>query len=241
MKNKLIILSLILSAAAVMHSSCKRLRCIEGNDIIISEERSVNPFHGLVVIGDFEVEIIYDTIQEVEISADENLLAYIDTRVVGKNLIIEPNTDRCLRSRSGIRVTVYTDVLREAELDGPGIIICYDWYADYLRLKLKGSGDIIFINADVLDIRAYNYASGIIEIEGLADEATFVVDGSGDIRAFRLPVYECYAEITGPGNINCTVIDYLDAVIDGSGFIYLKGNPIIRSSIRGTGDIIFSK
>lgn len=241
MKKKIIFLSLTILALAALFSSCERLRCIEGNDIIITEEREVSSFLGVVIIGSFEVEIVYDTVQGVEISTDENLLAYIDTRVSGNNLIIEQATNRCLRSRSPIMITVFTDVLREAEMDGDGMIRCYDWYSDYLRLELIDAGDIVFRNLDVLDVQAYLSGSGMIELEGIADEATFVVEGSGDIRAFRLPVYECYAEIEGPGNISCNVVDYLDAVIDGSGYIYVKGNPIIRSSIRGTGDIVLSK
>jgi len=48
----------------------------------------------------------------------------------------------------------------------------------------------------------------------------------------------CFATISGSGNIYTSVSDLLDVKITGSGDVYYFGHPIVNVSISGSGQLI---
>jgi len=233
--NRALLLLFIITGLLV---SCgKNYMYVRGNGQIGAETRNVQPFEGVVLEGSFEVIIKHDTITEVIVEAETNLIPFIETYVTGTALVVREKPHTNLKANDPIRVFVKTPKLRYAELEGSGMLSTEQFVSDNLNLNISGSGRLE--SGGVLK-RVYGFISGSGEIylSGLADIAEFSISGSGNIDAYALQADTCYANISGSGNMYVYVIDLLDAGISGSGNIYYKGNPTVYNNITGSGAVI---
>jgi len=228
-----------------------------GNDDVENEARSVSDFEEITHTGSFNVYVKQDSIFDLEVEADENLLPYIETYVRGDELIIEPEDHKNLVSDNPINVFVRLPVLEKIKLTGSGSIETdyFNCNENNLYIKLTGSGKIHFdADADFTDItntgsgdvegKLYTdqvnieiTGSGEVELEGEAGESDYLITGSGDIRTFGIKHNNNTSRITGSGNIFLNVDNELDVEITGSGNLFYKGTPDIKKQITGTGNI----
>jgi hypothetical protein len=204
--------------------------------------------------GEFDVYIIQDSVSEVTIEAESNLIPAIRTEMHGSAMEID--TRDHLKPHYPMKLYIHTPEVNEVTLSGSGLIHGENIFTNTLDLNLSGSGDILFgAEADIIDcdisgsgttelgltadqIKASISGSGEMEFYGDADSGEFEITGSGAIHAYDLLLQECYATINGSGNIYVNVEDYLDVTITGSGNVYYSGNPIIDSHITGSGSVI---
>jgi Putative auto-transporter adhesin, head GIN domain len=238
MKKGFVIIFVII-AAIVIFSSCYdfHLRCIRGNGNLIEEIRNNDNFSSIISTGSFDIFISHDTVFEVLVEAEENLLQYIETEVVGSKLYIEERDNRCLRTTYPIVVRIKVPEVTSIDLTGSGDIVCDSINTEIFDIDLVGSGDIrANVWADFIEVDLTG--SGEINLTGEADQTDFSIPGSGNIRTLDLLQNECYASIPGSGNIYVNVSEFLEVRISGSGNVYYLGNPVIDYQISGSGDII---
>jgi len=217
--------------------------CLRGNGVMIEETRDLNTFSGLISEGDFDISIVVDSVYEVVIEADENLVSYISTYIRSGDLIINTSSRKCLRTADGnpIHIEVHVPYVDYISLTGSGVIYCQDLlYVDYIRMELIGSGVIDLREVDAISLDAILTGSGEIELWGICEEGDLNIPGSGVIKAFHLEQDICDANISGSGDMYVFAYDILDATISGSGNIFYRGNPRLSTRITGSGSIINS-
>lgn len=212
-------------------------RCIRGNGVLTSETRIPDEeFIGIVSEGEFNVFITQDTIDEIVVEAEENLIPYIYTRVDGNDLVLKVRENRCIRSNEAVHIYIRTNDLRELTLSGSGNIEFDSLTTNKTEIDLLGSGDIEgeiytdFLEADIS-------GSGNITLSGQTDESDLLITGSGNFHASDLMQNTCFAKITGSGNMYLSVSDLLDVVITGSGNINYSGTPAVNLSVTGSGNV----
>lgn len=257
MKRKLFLVSILIATVILVISGCYNNRCIRGNDIVVTEYRNVGYFNSISSEGSFDVYIVQDTIEEVIIEAESNLMPYISTQVKGSTLILSERSNTCINNHFPIKVTVKCRDINELALTGSGIIYGNtDIITSSLRIDLTGSGNID-LNVEAANIEAYIPGSGVISLGvmsnqvevrisgsgalnlwGEAERSDLWISGSGSINAYGLNVNTCYASISGSGSMYVYVNDLLDASISGSGSVYYKGHPNVTANITGSGSVI---
>jgi len=94
-----------------------------------------------------------------------------------------------------------------------------------------------------ITIPALNYAGitgvGDFEFSGAQQDVLDIyISGAGNVDAFGMPVNDCSIRISGTGNCQVHVIDYLDVNISGVGNIWYRGNPTVDTDVSGVGNII---
>ncbi len=244
MKLKYSFFILMIPVIAFIFGSCKK--CIQGNNYLQTETRSLVTFNGVISNGDYNVYVMQDTGSRVVIDGDENILRYISTTLEaheeGTDLIIEKNTDRCIRTENPIEVYVYTSQLEYAELTGTGFIKCDSFQTNNdMELVLTGTGDIIFSKLYVDDVFATIEGNGVINLDGESSIADLKVVGSGDIDAIQLKAERGYAKVSGSGDISTYVTKSLSAIISGVGKITYSTDydgALIEYDIPGEGEVI---
>ena len=137
-------------------------------------------------------------------------------------------------------VTIYITLpnIDYAAISGSGSIQSTNSFTDTTNvyLNISGSGSInMYTNAHLIE--SFISGSGRIELGGSAYEHRIDISGSGDIKAFNLETTNTYVSVSGSGNSEVWVIDYLDVNISGSGSVYYRGNPQINANISGSGGI----
>ena len=218
-------------------SSCIDDIFLEGNGIMRTESRGASGFDEVASSGDFEVVIVPGNSYSVEVSAESNLLPYIETNVINGKLKIRTRDMYSIRNYEPIEVYITTPVLNGVTLSGSGLITTGSFLSDDFRVTLSGSGDIdTEIIAD--RVKANVSGSGSIYLEGDALESEFVISGSGKIKSYNLEQSYLEAVISGSGDMYVNVSETLDARISGSGRVYYINHPVVRSSVSGSGKVV---
>ncbi|MCX6235434.1 MAG: DUF2807 domain-containing protein [Bacteroidetes bacterium] len=254
---KSIVLLIILAATTILYTGCEDIHCIEGNEMVVVDTRPIGSFTGISSESWFNVIIIQDSVNEVVVEAESNLLPYIDTWVEGTTLVLKEQHRRCLNNHYPVIITVRTKDINFIRLSGSGDIYGNNIFnTDYLRVDLSGSGQIdLAVNANNVEssisgsgsiklgvtaehLESTISGSGEFQLSGDVHKGDMNITGSGNIHAYGLIQDICVATITGSGNMFLTVHDLLDVRITGSGSVHYKGNPTVTLNITGSGSVI---
>jgi hypothetical protein len=254
MKTNTTIIAIITAFLLIYTGCAKSIIKIEGNRSVITETRDMPSFSRIANEGAFEVYVIQDTIYEVKIEAESNLIPHIRTLIKGSTLEID--TDGNLKPNYPMKLYIRTPDVYGVALSGSGIIDVGEVVTTDLDLALSGSGDITGdVEGDQVTVTISGSGSANMTVEcstietnisgsgemyfiGSAHTAYFNISGSGSIKAYNLFLNDCYANISGSGNMFVNVADYLDITISGSGSIYYVGTPAINTKISGSGQVI---
>jgi hypothetical protein len=240
MKKLNLILSLFL--CGIISSQAQHLgsKKITGNGKIKTITRTTNDYDIIRVLGNLDVELIHGTEGAIEIEAEENLLEYIKTKVIGTELTIRVKKGYRLRPslRKRIAITVPFEHINKVTLSGSGDVESTNVIkTKHFSTAVSGSGDI---NLNVVSqrITADVAGSGDLKLYGRTDHFDVSVSGSGDVSAYELTANTAEVSVAGSGDVRLYVNESLDASVAGSGDIRYKGNPMnVDKSIVGSGDI----
>lgn len=210
---------------------------LEGNKDVRSEFRAASGFKEIALSGDFKVIVKPGDEYSIEVSAESNLLSFIETDVVDSTLKIRTSGLHSFIKNYPIQIFITTPALNGLSLSGSGLLKTGRFLSDNFKIALSGSGDIeTQVNTD--KIKANVSGSGTILLEGNARESEFVVSGSGKIKSYDMIQKNCDALISGSGNMYVNVSEIINARILGSGMVYYTNHPIIHTSISGSGGVI---
>lgn len=218
-------------------TSCIEEFNIRGNGIEATEARTVSTFNKVRSSGDFEVQISNGEEFEILVTAEENILPYIETTVSNHTLFIDIKGVHNVRNRLPMNVFITLPDLESVRQSGSGNIVTDFFARDKMEFSMSGSGSIsAAVDANVLE--ASISGSGWMIITGDANESDLSISGSGNIDSSGLTVNNCKANISGSGNMQVKAVKTLKAKISGSGNIYYTGNPVTELSISGSGRIV---
>ncbi len=243
----------------LLFPSCD-LDCTKGSGDVISESRILDFFDKIELRGSFDLHLSQSESDDFSfvIEADDNILPLIDTRVNNQDRLIV-DLDDCIRRNEPIVLFVSVPNIEEIslkgsgdvfaattwdfnslklEIDGSGNVDVDSLYVNFAEINIEGSGDVRMNYIDALTINTEIRGSGNIDLAGFTNDFNVEIDGSGDVDALNLITETCDIDISGSGDCEITVTDELDIIIRGSGSVYYRGNPVISSSISGSGDII---
>lgn len=248
-------LSLLLLLTGLVFTGCyESLHRVEGNYEVTTETRQAGSFLRVFNEGEFEVYIIQDSLDEIVVEAESNLIPLIRTRIDGTALVIDTRDN--LQNHYPMKIYVHTAELDEMKLSGSGLMHAEDISTGDMDISISGSGDIFFsgsaqnvttsisgsgkmdLGLTCTGLNADISGSGDMEVVGSANNGDFHISGSGSIHAYDFILQDCQATISGSGSIYVTAEDYLKVNISGSGNVYYHGSPVIETKITGSGSII---
>lgn len=211
---------------------------IKGKGNNVTQTRSVSNFDEIELSIDADVYYVQDSFYSVEISAQQNVLSQLETKVEDGELEIE--FDKRVFSHSKITITIHAPNIKELEVNGSGKIVAeHTVNASSMKLKISGSGNINLASLNTSNVESEINGSGNIKVSGgIIDTEDLEISGSGDIDISGATAKSASAHISGSGNIILHATDYLDATISGSGDIKYYGNPVMNVNISGSGKII---
>lgn len=217
--------------------SCVDDILLEGNGDQRSEFRSASGFDEIASSGDFRVIVKPGDDYSVEVNAESNLLSFIETEVSGNTLKIRTRGLHSLVENNPVEINITTPELKAISLSGAGLIKTGRFLNDEFKVALSGSGDIeAEVNAD--HVKANVSGSGTILMTGDTRESEFVVSGSGKIKSYNLVSRNCDAVIAGSGSMYVNASENITARIAGSGMVFHINDPVIHTSIYGSGGVV---
>lgn len=209
--------------------------CPSGSGSLTETVFEFNDFTGVEIRCAGDVMITqadtFSVIAETQANLTQRLDVSVDDRV------LEIDMDGCVRDYD-LRVFVQMPQVDFLKISGSGDIIGENAFnAENLRLRISGSGDMD-LDVDYSEIDARVTGSGTVEIQGACNEFEYKITGSGDIHGFDLISNRGDVEITGSGDAEVFVNEFLSVKITGSGDVLYKGTPEeILTDISGSGDV----
>lgn len=211
---------------------------IVGNNSVQREFRRTSYFDGIELNIPAEVIVRQGPAKDIEIEAETNVLNVLNTRVSNNTLRISYN-NVWVRTNYKVRIWIQIPDIEAIRVSGSGKVIGDNTFVSRnLDLDMSGSGVIDLATETKNEVLANISGSGLIFLEGDAKSANFYISGSGKIQGFNLEVDNSTIDITGSGRCETKAFNRLDVSISGSGNVYFKGRPTVKSRISGSGRLI---
>ncbi len=212
--------------------------CLDGRGNIITTVYELSPYDEVELLGDVDIILSQQAVPAAEMRAYENLVDEVGLQASGGRLIID--TRRCINAQDRPQLFLSNAAYTKISNSGAGDIFGDNTFetAD-IQLSNFGSGDI---NLGLLaqDVEVLLTGSGDVLLDGESDKLKLSITGSGDFQGFGLATRQAGVLITGSGDAEVLVLDFLEATLTGSGNVFFKGNPTIDATITGSGRLVDS-
>jgi hypothetical protein len=214
MKRTILFLSLMLLALG----GCKfdSLSKTSGSGTMKMEKRELPAFAAVDVSGAFEVEIVVQPQQSVEIEGDDNLLPLIKTEV--KNGVLVINHEQSFSTRHKLRVRISAP-----DLDA---------------ISTSGASDIVATRVKSEDFKIDASGAGNLHISGETKTLKIDISGAGQVDAKDLRAGKVSVHSSGAAQADVYASEELSADVSGAGNVNYYGNPkAINEDVSGAGSI----
>jgi len=206
-----------------------------------AQRRDVGAFIGIGLGAPFAVVLRPGAREAIEIVADDNILALVQTRVEGigseRTLQIDLPRGTRIEARTPVVVTIDYVRLENLAVGGSGSIAASSMKAPKLDAAIGGSGKIDLVDLDAGKLTVAIGGSGTLRADGRARALSVTVAGNGRCDAERLVASDVDVSIAGSGDARVRAETNLRASIAGSGDVHHSGAAVPQVAIVGNGRV----
>ncbi len=212
-------------------------RDVEGNGVIVTEDRTVADFERIILAGEGAVIVTEGESASLTVETDDNLLTYIDTDVDGRTLEIatEPGID--IEPTDSVVYRVTARHVTGVTLSGAGRFELGECDAKAFSVVLSGAGEIAIGRLAAEDLDVEITGAGAVVVAGKVVAQDVSIPGAGSYEGRDLESGHATVRTSGLGSATVWATDTLDARVTGVGDIEYFGSPRVTSSVSGVGNI----
>jgi hypothetical protein len=210
---------------------------LTGSGRSATETRAVTGFDAIGLSGSMDLRVRQTATDTVEITADDNLLPYLETVLEGSRLQVRWKRGTSVSTRSKVVVTVGAQKLRALSIAGSGDAVIDDFNTPSLSIAVSGSGSAKLNKLATEDLSVRIAGSGDVGGDGRATKLSVSISGSGDVKLTEMLADEVNVRIAGSGDAKVRAEKKLDVSIAGSGDVGYTGSAKLSSSVAGSGRV----
>ena len=224
-----------------LHLSFNGFNLTTGSGNLQSEARNVSGFQAIVLRSSMTLVLRQGTREGVELRADDNLLALIETEVVDRGGV--PTLELGLKkgssfsTRHPVVATIDFINLRALSISGSGEVVSEALKAPALAIAISGSGKVKLRQITTDELSAKVAGNGDLEFAGRTGKLGVSISGSGEVNAHALDADDVSVSVAGNGDAHVTARKTLAISIAGNGNVSYTGDPTVKSSIAGHGSV----
>ena len=210
---------------------------IHGSGVVIESSIPIKDVTGADLAASGKLHIVRGASEGLRIRAEDNLISFFAAKVTGGILRISRDSDVDLQPTGSIEFFLTVTELDNIMLSGIGEIELIGMATPQLSVDISGLGSVALIDldADRLDVTLSGF--GAITASGDVDEQNVTLSGFGDYGAADLASRIANVRIESSGSATVRVSDHLTAVVAGAGSVFYIGNPVVSSTITGSGTV----
>ena len=211
MKNLLL---LLLSITIV--TGCHRIHDeVRGSGNIQQETRAVGSFTSIATEGQFEITVVCQKTQSVEVQGDDNILPLISTTV--SNNVLHVKTTRSYSVSEPISVKISVPDLNGISASGAGSIVVSEVKNDRFEIDANGAPSI--------------------RVSGDTKALSIDAKGAGKIDTHKLHASQVVVDSKGVAKVEVYAGEQLDATVSGPSRVVYRGDPVVHQTIHGPGSV----
>ncbi len=188
---------------------------ISGSGVRQTQKREVASFTSIATEGAFEIDVVCQKPQSIEVEADDNLLPLITTEV--SNNVLHIRSNRSFSVNNPIKVTIAVPHLEGISSGGAGKI------------------DIAGLKNDKFEIDSNGATT--IKVAGETKLINIDSNGAGKIDAHKLRATRGVVEAKGVVRVDVNVAGQLEVTVSGPSHVTYQGDPVLTRTINGPGSI----
>ncbi len=188
---------------------------IAGSGVRKREKRDLSAFTSIWTDGAFDVQVVSQQPQSLEIEGDDNLLALVATDV--SNGVLRVRNLRGYSTNDPIKIKISMPNIDAVTANGAGTIEVSGVKSDKFEIDSNGAPTI--------------KVSG--ETKALAIDA----NGAGRIDAHKLRAANAEVESKGVARVEVFASDQLNVTVSGPSTVIYDGDPNLNQTINGPGSI----
>ena len=212
-----------------------------GSGKAATETRSVAEFQSITLEGSMDLVVKQGNAQELQVTADDNLLPMLETEVRGSGdsatLVVRFKKGDSYHSRSKMQVSVVLPKLKALAASGSGDMRVDAFSTPALSISLSGSGDAKLEGLTTADLAIRVSGSADVVGSGSATRLKISISGSGDVRLAQMKADDVSVSIAGSGDATVNAEKTLEVSIAGSGDVTYSGNASLKSRVAGSGGV----
>lgn len=207
---------------SVFHSTSYGENRTKGSGVIKEESRAVSNFSQLTLSLPAIITLSQGPTESLTITADDNILPLLSTRVVNNELVVEGDRSRGFSTKKEIKIRVTVKSLNAIKIKGSGDVFGDQFKSDKLDISIEGSGDVKFKEIRADQLRIAISGSGDMAIDNVESQSIeSKIQGSGDIRLGALRAGQMSITLNGSGDISAAgSADKVAIEISGSGDVH---------------------
>jgi hypothetical protein len=210
---------------------------VHGDGNVVEESRTVGGYGRVDHGGVGDLYIQPGAREELRVRAEENLIDYLKTEVQAGELVIWKDPVTLMNTRP-IEYHLTVGDLDGVALTGAGQVQASSLDTGPLAVVLSGAGnmELVDLTAPNLDVRTSGV--GGVTASGSVHAQTIRLGGMGNYDGRDLTSSVADVFISYGGSATVRVQDHLTVTINGSGNVYYIGDPIVDSTITGSGKVV---
>ena len=205
-------------AAIAFAALAVRAETITGSGTAATDNRAVSGFSRVSIALSGKLEIVQGDSEKIAITADDNVLPYIETEVKGDSLRIRfKERSFNVRTKTPIRIALSAKTLEGISVAGSGDVQAPSINGKRMHVSIAGSGDVL--------------------LGGKAPDLSIEIAGSGNVKAGKFEAQAVKVEVAGSGDATVWAKDSLKVSVAGSGDVRYYGDPNVSRSVAGSGSV----
>ena len=188
---------------------------IKGSGVRLKQKRDVAFFNSIATEGAFDIDVVCQKPQSLEVEADDNLVQLITTEV--SNNVLHIRSNRSISVNEPIKIAISLP-----ELEG---------------ISAKGAGkfEIAGLKNEKFEIDANGATT--IKVAGETKLVDIDSNGAGKIDAHKLRASRGVVEVKGVARVDVNVAEQLDVTVSGPAHVTYQGDPVLNKTIHGPGSV----
>jgi len=242
MKKQTAVLLALIAALALTTLACGvtiNLPNVEkGNGSVAEETREIGSFSEIEFSGIGEINVTLGEEESLTVSAEDNLLPYLETYTRGDKLVIEVQDGVNITPTETIRFDITVVSLNAISVSGLGDVSLPELEADRFSVSISGAGDVEIASLDAERLTAEMSGLGDLSVNGgTVTSQEINISGAGKYSAPQLDSSTAEVSVSGVGSATVRASETLDVSISGTGGVDYYGSPQVKSDISGIGDL----
>jgi hypothetical protein len=210
--KRIVLLMVLISLVTGCHRIHNK---IAGSGKLQKQKREVSSFNSISTEGAFDIEIVCQKPQSLEIEGDDNVLPLVTTEV--SNNVLHIKNLRGYSVSDPITLRISAPDLEGISASGAGTIEISGLKNEKFEIKANGAPTI--------------RASG--ETRGLNIDT----NGAGKIDTHKLRAAQVVVDAKGVASVEVYAAEQLDVTVSGPSHVIYVGNAIVHKTVNGPGSV----
>jgi hypothetical protein len=216
---------IVVASAIILLGECSPTsETIVGSGNFVTQQKDFSDFSAIEVTSAFEVEISQSSFYSISVTADDNVIDYIQVSKTGNILTV--GMQEGFYQSTTLQVEIEMPEIDSLKLSGATVGMIEDFSSsEPFFVELSGASILKMVDMDVGDFEVELHGASILTAEGSGNDLFSIVKAASKLDLTNFPVSNSNLAVSDASQATVNLDGTLDAVVSGASTVYYIGEP----------------